>query len=319
LDEVPAKPFEAVGDAAAVVARYKRARPTDKLAYVAWEPYVSQMLKNKRMHVLVDSSRFPSAIVDVLVASDDMIAKNRDAALEVVQAYFTANYGYSTSAARLKLVMADAKAAGAGLSRDDAQRLVSGVWWKNARENKAHLDRNRGSGLPHLEDMIDSVTAVLLETGAIDQDPTGGNPNYLYNDSVWRDLAGFQPGGDEEKVRGVKLPPLTDSQWQSLVEVGTARAPTLVFARGADRLTSRSELLLDELAGALQATRYYVLVRGNASRRGDLEANKRLAESRAKAVEGYLVRSGVDADRIRAVGVKPSGSTSVTFMLGEPP
>nr|WP_261361691.1 OmpA family protein [Aeoliella straminimaris] len=115
------------------------------------------------------------------------------------------------------------------------------------------------------------------------------------------------------------MPKLSDSQWNSLVEVGTARAPTLVFARGTARLTERSRSLLDELAGTLQSTRYYVIVRGNASRRGNLEANKKLAEQRAHEVEQYLTSQGVDADRIRAIGVEPSGSTSVTFLLGELP
>lgn len=319
LDRMADDPFVKVRDAESVVQRYKDARAGDKLAYVAWEPYVSQMLKNDRVHVLVDSSRFPSAIVDVLVASDDMIAKNRETVMEVVKAYFEVNSGFADTTKRVQLVLDDASASGAKLTRDEAARLVDGVWWKNARENQAHMNRARGSGLPHVEDMIDAVTRVLLETGAITDDPTSGHPNYLYNDSIWRDLSSFQPGSGGEEIRGVKLPPLSDSQWNDLVEVGTARAPTLVFARGTDRLTGRSQLLLDELAGALQATRYYVVVRGNATRRGDLDANRRLAEERAKAVESYLVRSGVDGDRIRAIGVQPSGSTSVTFTLGEPP
>lgn len=319
LDRMSDAPFVKVNDAAAVVAKYKAARAGDQLAYVAWEPFVSQMLKNNRMHVLVDSSRFPSAIVDVLVASDDLMAKDRETVVEVAKAYFKTNYSYREEGARVKLIMSDSAATGAKLSRDEAARLVDGIWWKNARENKAHMNRARGSGLPHVEDMIASVTAVLLETGAITSDPTGGNPNYLYNDSIWQDLASFEPGGGGEEIRGVSLPGLSDSQWENLVEVGAARAPTLVFARGTDRLTGRSQTLLDELAGALQATRYYVIVRGNASRRGDLEANKKLAESRARAVEKYLVRSGIDPDRIRALGSEPSGSTSVTFVLGEPP
>ncbi|MEM6329065.1 MAG: phosphate ABC transporter substrate-binding/OmpA family protein [Planctomycetota bacterium] len=325
LDRMNADPLIKVKDPAAVVAKYRASRAADKLAYVAWEPYVSQMLKNDRMHVLVDSSRFPSAIVDVLVASDDMIAKNRDTVLDVVRAYFEANTLYRDQAARVKLVLADAAAGGARLTQAEATRLVDGVWWKNARENQAHMKRSapgggrRPAGLPHVEDMIDSITAVLLETGAIAADPTGGNPNYLYNDLIWEDLSGFEPGRGGEQVRGVRLPRLSDAQWKSLVEVGAARAPTLVFPRGSARLTGRSQSLLDELASSLQATRFYVIVRGNASRRGDAEANRRLAEQRAKAVEQYLVRSGVDADRIRALGVEPSGSTSVTFVLGEPP
>lgn len=321
LDDLPDDPFIAASDAADVLARYKKARPVDRLAYVLWEPYVTQILKNDKTHVVVDSSRFPSAIADVLVASDDFVAKNRGTVVDVVKAYFTANYAFRDEAARVGLVKRDAAAGGAKLTDEEAARLVDGVWWKNTRENLAHMgkDSSGRSKLPLLEDLIASITAVLIETGGIDADPTGGNPNYLYLASVWDDLAGFRPGSADESVRGVRLPALSDEQWESLTPAGTARAPTLVFARGTDRLTERSKSLLDELAGTLQSTRYYVSVKGNASRRGDLEANKRLAAQRAQAVEAYLVGHGVDADRIRAVGAEPSGQTSVTFVLGEPP
>ena len=30
------------------------------------------------------------------------------------------------------------------------------------------------------------------------------------------------------------------------------------------------------------------------------------------------IRAGIDASRVRAVGVEPSGRTAVTFLLGEP-
>lgn len=319
LDQLADDPFIPVKDAAAVVARYKQARPVDRLAYVLWEPHVSQILKNSKTHVVVDSSRFPSAIADVLVASDDFVAKNRETVVEVIQAYFRANYQFREEPARVALVKRDAAATGAKLTQAEAQKLVDGIWWKNTRENLAHMGRSGRTPLPLVEDMIASITRVLLETGAIDRDPTDGNPNYLYNAGIWEELESFRPGASDERLRGTQLPALSDQQWEALVPAGTARAPTLVFARGTDRLTGRSKSLLDELAGTLQSTRYYVTVRGNASRRGDPEANKRLAADRARAVEAYLVDQGVDRDRVRAVGIDPSGQTSVTFVLGEPP
>jgi outer membrane protein OmpA-like peptidoglycan-associated protein len=84
-------------------------------------------------------------------------------------------------------------------------------------------------------------------------------------------------------------------------------------------LTERSRSVLDELAGKLTTTRFYVLIRGNASTVGDLEQNKLLAERRAQAAHEYLLEKGVDGNRIRASGGQPSGTTSVTFMLGQLP
>jgi len=62
-----------------------------------------------------------------------------------------------------------------------------------------------------------------------------------------------------------------------------------------------------------------VIVRGNASLRGDLEANKQLATKRAESVQAYLTSHGISPQRIRAVGGDPSGSTSVSFVLGQLP
>lgn len=319
LNELGEDPFIRVKDASAVFEKYNAAKPGDKLAYVLWEPYVTQMLKNDRVHVVVDSSRFPSAIVDVLVASDDFVAKHRETVVDVVRAYLTANHSFLSTDRRIELVMEDAAISGASLSKDEATRLVDGVWWKNTQENLAHVGLRPETKLPHLEDMIAGVTQVLVSSNSIESDPTDGHPNYLYNDSILKELVDFHPGGEIEEVRGTEMPKLTDNQWSSLVPAGTARAPTLVFARGTAQLTERSRSLLDELVGTLQSTRYYVIVRGNASRRGNLEANARLAEERAKEVERYLVEQGVDTDRIRAIGVEPSGSTSVSFVLGELP
>ncbi len=148
LDELGDKPFVEVGDAGQVLEKYKAAKPIDKLAYVVWEPVVTQMLQNDRMHVLVDSSRFPSAIVDVLVASDDFISKNRETVVEVVKAYLKANYAFRNNDARIDLVIKDAATAGTKLTREEASRLVEGVWWKNTQENLAHFGARLGTRLP---------------------------------------------------------------------------------------------------------------------------------------------------------------------------
>jgi peptidoglycan-associated lipoprotein len=78
--------------------------------------------------------------------------------------------------------------------------------------------------------------------------------------------------------------------------------------------------VLDDLVGSLQSfPQAYVFVEGNAGRRGNIEANKKLAARRAEAAKSYLIDAGIDPNRIRAVGGEPSGKTSVSFVLGQPP
>jgi outer membrane protein OmpA-like peptidoglycan-associated protein len=175
--------------------------------------------------------------------------------------------------------------------------------------------------------MIENITEVLVTTGAIDADPTAGQPNLLYHDQLMRALyeSDFHPGGrpgdeDEELSQAAQLPALTDAQWETLEPVGELLVSALVFPRGTDVLTERSQHILDELIEKLKTwPQYYVSVRGNASLRGDLKANKLLAERRAKAAENYLTSHGVAPRRIRAVGAEPSGATSVSFLLGQLP
>jgi outer membrane protein OmpA-like peptidoglycan-associated protein len=319
LNNLADNPFSEAADAGEVFQRYKRAKPSEPLAYVLWQPYVSQMLQNPEVHVVIDSSHFPSTIVDVIVANRDFVLKNHDVVKEVVECYLRSVYRYRERSDMIQLVTRDAKATGSPLADEEASKLVDGIWWKNTQENLAHTGHLVGKPLLHIEDMIANITDVLQSTGAIASDPTGGKPNYLYYAKVFDELQDFHPGADRENVRSIKLPALNDRQWEELTEVGTARVPSLVFARGTDRLTERSHSVLDELAGKLTTTRFYVLIHGNASTRGDLEQNKLLAERRAQAAFDYLVQKGVDSSRIRALGGEPSGTTSVTFMLGQLP
>ncbi|MFV1964192.1 MAG: phosphate ABC transporter substrate-binding/OmpA family protein [Pirellulaceae bacterium] len=319
LDNVGPDPFVRTDSVEEVMRRYEAAKPGDPLAYVLWEPFVSHVLKNKATQVVVDSSRFPSTIVDVIVAGDDTISKNPEIARDFVECYLRTVYSYRERSAMVRLVMEDARKESAPLSEQEADKIVDGIWWKNTQENLAHMGLLPDTKLSHIEDMIGNITDVLVSTGGIQRDPTDGNPGLLFYASVLDELRDFHPGSEPEDVREIELPALSDAEWDQLSTVGTARVPPLVFARGTDRLTGHSRVLLDELANRLATTRFYVVIRGNASRRGDLEQNKVLAEKRAKAAERHLIDRGVPSHRIRAVGVEPSGSTSVTFMLGQLP
>jgi outer membrane protein OmpA-like peptidoglycan-associated protein len=324
LDQIPAEPFRPADNAEDVFHRYENSAKNSRQVFVLWEPYVSKILANESMHVVIDSSRFTGYIVDCIVADRDFLRKKPDVVRTVVECYFRALYEYREPKSMVALVKADA---GSDSEIDAAisEKLVQGIDWKNTQENFDHFGLGAEQRTQHLADMIENITGVLLKTGAIDADPTGGNPNRLYFDEPLRQLfdSEFHPGGrpgDEVVDRAAPLPALTDQQWDSLVEVGTIQVPTLVFPRGTAVVTERSERILDELVQQLNNwPQYYVIIRGNASLRGDLEANKQLARRRAVATEQYLISHGVSQRRIRAVGAEPSGTTSVSFLLGQIP
>lgn len=321
LDNLEREPFVGQSDAEQVYRAYRKADPTTPQVFVVWEPFVSKILQNPNTHIVADSSSFRGYIVDVIVVNRDFLIKNKEIVHEVVGAYFRAAYHYRNE--MVQLVMDDAKLTGQSLSTAQAESLVDGIWWKNTQENFAHFGVAPGN-LQLLEDIIGNITRVLKTTGGISRDPTSGRSNDLYFDSVLRDLqtSNFHPGLADESIRddSIALRALTDSEWSRLTPVGTLDVPELIFARGTDRLTSTSQVVLDDLVGSLQSfPQAYVFVEGNAGRRGNLEANKQLAARRAEAAKSYLIDAGIDPNRIRAVGGEPSGKTSVSFVLGQPP
>ncbi len=317
LNKVSNKSFVAVKDAEEVYRRYRQSKPTDKQVFVLWEPYVTKMLENPNTQVLVDSSRFRGYIVDVIVASRDFLVKDETAVRDFVEAYLRSVYSTKNMEA---LVAADAQKAGTPLNEEQVKRLVKGIWWKNTVENYGHMGLN-DQPLQHVEDMITNITKVLVSTGAT-SDPTDGNPNYLYYDKILTTLRdnNFHPGFEEARQESDVLPSLTDEEWKKLTPVGTLQVPTIVFARGTSRVSSQSEVTLNELIEKLHSwPQYYIIVRGNASLRGDIDANKALAADRAKAVEDYLLGHGISDTRVKAVGAEPTGSTDVVFQLGYMP
>ncbi len=75
------------------------------------------------------------------------------------------------------------------------------------------------------------------------------------------------------------------------------------FATGKSRIRSRSYRLLNEVAQLLQDNPdLKVLVEGHTDSRGSRRTNQRLSKARARSVRTYLIRRGVDPDRLTAQG-----------------
>lgn len=293
---------------------YRKSNLEDKNVYVLWQPYVSKMLENPNVHVLIDSSKFRGYIVDVLVVNRDFLFKNPQLVEDVVKSYFIAKYNNAKT--MTKLVLEDAKKTGEPLTDKQAEELVGGIWWKNTQENYAHFGFSQNK-LQHIEDMILNITKILGKYGVTD--PTNGQPNLLYYNKIIQNLSttNFHPGFDAEDVKDEKLAELSIEEWNSLKPAGTLSVPEIVFARGTSVLREPGKNTLDVLVETLNSfPNYYVMVKGNASKNGNVEANKQLAQSRAEVVRNYLLEKGIHEHRIRAIAGDLGDSISVSFVLG---
>ncbi len=335
LPRLPSDPWIKAKDVADVFEKFQSADKNRPQAFVLWEPYVSKALEQPGAIRLTDSSRFTGYIIDVLVVQREFLLEHENVVRTFVESYLRTAYGLRQRNGALKaLVAADAKQLGEPLTDQQAQNLVDGVWWKNTQENYAHLrllPSDSGRALQPLDDMIRKLTTVLISTGAMTSDPSGGDPGKFYYDGILRRLqeSQFHPnivvGSDAETIRAsVALSELSDAQWEQLAPVGTLKVARLVFARGTATLIAQSKRSLTQLVDTLQSwPQSYLLVQGHARAEGDPEANRLLAESRAKTAAEFLVAAGVSPQRVRAVVAPPGRSggeaQSVTFVLGHLP
>lgn len=345
LPNLPANWLEPAGGAEDVLRRMRAASKTERRAYVLWEPFVTKAAELPGAAVLIDSSRLKGFIVDVLVAERNFLREHPDLVRAVVEACLRTVYTLNQEPDRLvELIRNDAREHGAmTLDEAQAQRLAKGVLWKNTLENYAHfglIPGTAGGGLPVLEDIIDNIAAVLVNTRALDHNPVAGRTHTLFHDQILRGMQrdGFHPAkqlniiadlgpGQEqlEELRGnAELPELNDEQWSRLEPVGELKVPPVHFARGTARINVHSERELAELARRLAAwPSYYVKVRGHARAEGDAQANAELALQRARAAADVLLRQGLQAQRVRAQAAPPAiqggEAQSVTFEVGQLP
>lgn len=345
LPRMPSKWLIRADGAEAVYRKLRGADKNAKRAYVLWEPYVSRALDIEGVEILLDSSRMSGYIVDVLVVRRRFLSDHADLVRDVVEAYLRANFSYSQERSGLiKLVMDDAKQTGSDrLSKDQAERLVDGIQWKNTFENYVHfglVSDSRAQGLQHVEDMIANITDVLVTTSALNSNPVTGKVSTLFYDQIIRDLydENFHPGkkvnvitgagpgiGELKAARGnANLRKLSDADWGRLITVGEISVPPIAFARGTSRLNVQSQRELKSLAKRMQALpQYYLTVVGNARAQGDADANLKLANDRANAAAQALRENGLNTNRIRAVAAPPSTQNataqSVNFIVGQVP
>jgi flagellar motor protein MotB len=341
LSELPRDAWIDAAGAADVHAKLLAADRTAPRAYVLWEPYVSKALEVPGAHVVTDSGRFKGYIADVLVAEKGFLARSAELVLRLAKAYLRERFERHQEGSMAELVLEDARAMKEELTPAQAERLIAGIRWKNTLENYAHfglVQDAEAKGVQPLSGMIANIARVLVDTGAIARDPTGGNPGVLADPSVARHLHGtrFHPGGSgpEEEIRGdVRLKKLAPEEVGTLVNVGLLRIEPLAFARGGARLSEQSRAALEALAAKLETwPGYYLVVKGHARPEGDPEANRRLAERRAAAAAEFIVEAGIAPERVYAVaavaaeaaaaeGAAEAGGAaqSVTFDLGQLP
>ncbi len=274
---------------------------------VLWEPFVTKA-RQAGNTVILSSQDAPTAIVDVLVASDRLLETQ-----PIVISTFLENYYRRIDAnMRVSAQLQQQIAEDGNLSPTDAATVLRGIEFFTAPEALAWMNDNI------LQQRIQATAAVLVLAGRLNELPS--NPKTLYtpefltraasNTQTLIDLVrADNPELADRLVGGSKqsptAQPATVQQIQAAPSIGNLQVRGDVqFATGSAQLTPASRQTLQNLAKEISEFNpetIAIRVIGHTSRTGSASLNQRLSQQRAQVVADYLKNQGIQP-RIIAEG-----------------
>ena len=274
--------------------------PTENVAIaVLWEPFVAQA-RQKGYTVVLSSKDDPNSIVDVIVASDQLIASNPDIISRLLERYYRRIDSNARDATQLQTQVAE----DGELSVSDAATIIDGIDFFSATEAKNWF--NNGT----LEKRIEATAAVLALSNRLEGIPTDASALFTDqfvteaadntqalidlvradNPALANKLAGNIASVDNEDQVSI-------SKVQDATDIGNLRVSGQVsFGADSAELTPEGKKTLEQLSKQLKeynAQTVAVRVIGHTSRTGDARANQSLSQSRAERVAQQLKSAGV--------------------------
>ncbi|MGK7878326.1 MAG: OmpA family protein [Xenococcaceae cyanobacterium] len=259
---------------------------------VLWEPFVTQA-RQQGYTVVLSSKDVPNAIVDAIVASNRMIESYPETVSKFLEAYYRRINGNAFDPSKLR----DQIAKDGNLSPPEADAVWQGIEFFTALEASEWLTDGT------LEQRIDSISAVLLLSGRINQGPK--NPADLFTSKLIGEAAqtaqnqynSLKADYPEVAERLKKLRPIssgipTPSPSPEPEEIGILKVQGKVeFREGSTELTATGKQTLNKLAQEIKEFNpqsVEVQVVGHTSRTGSAAYNQTLSQQRAEVVRDYL-------------------------------
>ncbi len=293
--------------------------PTDNVAVaVLWEPYVTQA-RQQGYSVVLSSDDAPSAILDVLVASNQLLASNPSVISQLLSTYYRRIDANSRDASQLQ----EQVASDGDLPVNEAMAIINGIDFFTALEAENWM--NDGT----LEKRIGATAAILNLANELDAVPSDAKALYTSqylieaanNTTALIDLVRADNPALADKLAGegntVTIPTVPASQLQQAPDIGTLDTPGQVsFNSGSAQLTEEGTKTLSQLAIALKefnGQNVAVRVIGHTSRTGSPAINQKLSQARASIVVETLKGFGV------ALNLLPEGKGASEPLPGVDP
>jgi Protein kinase domain len=272
---------------------------------VLWDPFVSLARRNGYF-IALSSRDVPEAIVDVLVASDAIIAERPEVVGAIVNAFYRRVEAGIVDPSGLIARLADDE----HILPEDAKMVLDGLAFFTAPKARAWFEGGK------LEQRIAATAAILALAGRIDAPPR--DVRALFRPAFTRDAAEVT-GALIASVRAerprlaarlegedvqVSSEPMKPAEIASAEVIGALCA--LAFLPGSDALTPDAQRELD---AAIPKINDFNLVTVGISIRASRPA-------RVAAVAEYLRKHGVRhrVDAVKGIGAKSTDETVVTLM-----
>ncbi|MEO1351206.1 MAG: phosphate ABC transporter substrate-binding/OmpA family protein [Cyanobacteria bacterium J06635_15] len=260
---------------------------------ILWEPFVAQATERGNT-VLLSSQDAPEAIIDVIVASDQLLESSPVIVSKFLEAYYRRIDASVQDAALLETQIA----ADGQLSAADANKIISGIDFFTAVEAQQWL--NDGT----LADRIESTAAVLAFSERITGVPrdvvsllsTSEIAIAAKNSRAIAALLTDQPDL-AKRMMGEGQTVEATPQAVTTADIGNlAIEGQINFKIGTAQLTPESQATLTKLAQQIKEFNQDTValkIIGHTSSVGAAERNQQLSKLRAQAVASYLRKQGL--------------------------
>ncbi len=287
-----------VGDASEAWKLLQDPNQTVPIAIV-WEPFVTQA-RQQGYTVVLSSQDAPTAIVDVIVASNRLIQTRPDLLTEFLENYYRRIDANVRDASQLQTQIAqDGKLAPA-----DAAAVLQGIEFFTAVEAQEWMSNGT------LGKRIGATAAVLTLAGRLQGVPAQSSDLFTSqflakaasNTQTLIDLVRADSPDLAERLAGKRravkpTPKLQASQIQKAPDIGNLQVQGEVkFATGSAQLTPEGQQTLNRLVqevGEFNVQTVAVRVIGHTSRTGSAALNQSLSQQRAQVVVNYLRNRGL--------------------------
>ncbi len=274
-------------------------------AAVLWEPDISTALKDERFKTLISTRDTSRLIVDILVASDQVINESPEKLDVLLTTYFPVLRHYLKNSSELSQEFQK----DASLNAESADRIIESIAWMSLEQNASQWFgiRSKHTALPEFRivETIDLTNDILIKYGDFPRSPLPAQGAFpLLSSKALGRLQEKQSSGQPIARSDTFFSRLSPAQWASLDPVASLKIDPIAFQRGTRTFSQEAQQELANIKNILKRyPRYRLRIEGHTSTQGDADVNRQLSNERAEAIRHHLVDTyKISQNRIKAIG-----------------